>query len=763
MPLSADRDQIAKHVTALFMNADNGSFLSLRAFEDAKSGKAWGYGPFWKMMPISDSFTDIIDAIEAFATAAANAPTAVCVCPPACSFANSSTAAEADVANGLVLVVEIDDDAPAGRAKLEALLGPPTEVVASGGVSVNPQTGQVDDREHVYWRLSAATRTLEQHARLKECRELAARYIGSDTTAVSLVHPLRVPGSWHRKNATARCARIIEYNPDNEIVLDDALDRLRRAVGKPTGGRLYGGAATPQAPLSDILKALEAIPNDDSGTPQQCWDQWSDMALRIYAATAGSENGRAAFHMWSAKSAKYDEATTDQRWDQIKRHPPTRTDVRALFNLARAAIAASQPAASAPAPQRPWPKIDDAAFFGLAGDLVRLLRPHTEADPVAILLHFLVEVGNAIGRHAYYLIEADRHYPNLFALIVGRTSKARKGTSAGRARQVLEIIDPDWAQKCFRSGLSTGEGVIWKVRDEVRETVWKGQGLNRHQEEEITDPGVEDKRLCCVESEFARTISVMERAGNTLSAVLRQAWDCGNLEILTKTSAARATDAHVSICAHITIDELVERFTQTDKANGFGNRFLFAVVRRSQLLPFGGSLKRDDLLPIAQRVSRAVELAETVRQVEFSVPAAERWQQIYTELSKEKPGLTGAVLARGEAQTIRLALIYALLAEHAVIDTPHLEAARAVWAYCEASAEYIFGDATGDAMADEILRELRGVMPNGLTQNDIRNLFAHHHSAARLGAALDVLLQYKKVRRTKQMTLGRPATTWFAL
>ena len=593
---------------------------------------------------------------------------------------------------------------------------------------------------------------------------MAARYIGSDSTAVSLVHPLRVPGSWHRKNSTARCARIVEYHPDNEIILADALDRLRRAVGKPAGARLYGGAATPQASLIDILKALEAIPNDDSGTPQQCWDRWSDMIIRIYAGTAGSDNGRAAAHLWSAKSAKYNEADTNERWDQIKRHPPTRTDVRALFNLARAAVAASpSAAASLPAPQRPWPKIDDAAFYGLAGDLVRLLRPHTEADPVAILLHFLVEVGNAIGRHAYYLIEADRHYPNLFALIVGRTAKARKGTSAGRARQVLEIIDPDWAQKCFRSGLSTGEGVIWRVRDEVREMVWKGKGIHRHQEEEVTDSGAEDKRLCIVESEFARTISVMERTGSTLSAVLRQAWDSGNLEILTKTSAAKATDAHISIVAHITLDELVERFTSTDKSNGFGNRFLFAVVRRSQLLPFGGSLKREDLLPIVQQVSRAVELAETVRQVAFSLPAAERWQQIYRELSEEKPGLTGSVLARGEAQVIRLALIYALLAEHTVIDTPRLDAAHTLWAYCEASAEYIFGDATGDAMADEILRELRGVMPNGLSQNDIRNLFAHHHSAARLGAALDVLLQYKKVRRTKQMTLGRPLTVWFAL
>jgi len=46
-----------------------------------------------------------------------------------------------------------------------------------------------------------------------------------------------------------------------------------------------------------------------------------------------------------------------------------------------------------------------------------------------------------------------------------------------------------------------------------------------------------------------------ERQGNTLSAVLRQAWESGNLRTLTKNSPTRATDAHVSIIGHITADE----------------------------------------------------------------------------------------------------------------------------------------------------------------------------------------------------------------
>jgi len=29
-----------------------------------------------------------------------------------------------------------------------------------------------------------------------------------------------------------------------------------------------------------------------------------------------------------------------------------------------------------------WPAIDDAAYYGLAGEVVRAIDPHTEADPI---------------------------------------------------------------------------------------------------------------------------------------------------------------------------------------------------------------------------------------------------------------------------------------------------------------------------------------------------------------------------------------------
>ena len=71
----------------------------------------------------------------------------------------------------------------------------------------------------------------------------------------------------------------------------------------------------------------------------------------------------------------------------------------------------------------------------------------------------------------------------------------------------------------------------------------------------VIDDGVLDKRLFVIESEFANVLKVMAREGNTLSPVLRRAWDTGDLRTLTKNSPARATGAHISIIGHITRQE----------------------------------------------------------------------------------------------------------------------------------------------------------------------------------------------------------------
>lgn len=400
-----------------------------------------------------------------------------------------------------------------------------------------------------------------------------------------------------------------------------------------------------------------------------------------------------------------------------------------------------------------WPELDDAALHGLAGEVVETVLPHTEADPAALLTSLLAACGNALGRGAHARVGADRHYLNLNVGLVGETSKGRKGMSWNFVKSLVHAADPVWAGDRILGGLSSGEGLIYAVRD--RRVGEDGDG------NPVTlDAGAEDKRLMVVEGEFAGPLKTMTREGNTLSVLIRQAWDGGKLATLTKNSPLKATDAHISIVGHITKTELLKQLSDTDANNGFANRFLWVLVRRSKVLPFAGEdWSTVDAAPLVRRITAAVEAGREHRQVVWSAHARDLWVEVYEDLSEGKPGLFGAATSRAEAQVLRLAVLYATLDGRSAIELPHLEAALALWRFSEASALHVFGDATGDAVADKIaaaLEEEHG----GLTRTDLFHLFGRNRSRDSIDRALVLLEAVGRVRRERVETGGRPAERW---
>lgn len=387
-----------------------------------------------------------------------------------------------------------------------------------------------------------------------------------------------------------------------------------------------------------------------------------------------------------------------------------------------------------------WPTIEPEAFHGLAGDVVKTIDPHTEADPVAILIQLLACFGNMLGRNPHYKVEADFHRTNINAVLVGDSSKGRKGTAAGRVLSVVKPADEQWANGRLKNGLSSGEGLIYEVRDEAK--IWNAE-TEKH---ETVDFGAADKRLLILEPEFANALAVMERPGNTLSPVIRNAWDGHTLSTLTKNSPLKASNAHISIVGHITTAELRSRLNRTDLANGFANRFLFLCVRRSKRLPHGGDLSDEEVGALAERIGAAVEYAKTIARVTMTKEACGAWEAAYTDLSEDRHGLLGAITARAEAQVIRLALLYSLLDRKQEIDVAQLRAALAVWEYCETSAVRIFGHALGDPLADAIHRALSHAGEAGMSRTAIRDLFGRHQAAGRIGAALALLTTNSRAR-----------------
>ena len=408
----------------------------------------------------------------------------------------------------------------------------------------------------------------------------------------------------------------------------------------------------------------------------------------------------------------------------------------------------------------PWPTLDTAAYYGLVGRVVATILPHTESDPAALLLQYLVSFGSAVGRQPFYLVEGAEHYPNVYVLVVGDTAKARKGTSAQHIRRIMQVADPGWARTNVVSGISSGEGIIHAIRDPVF-TLRKGQ-------EEMTDAGVEDKRLLIDEREFSSALDSMKREGNVVRRIIRDAWDDPEvLRTLTKHSPTRATRPFISIAGHITVEELRLKLDQSAMADGFGNRFLYACARRSKLLPHGGSLDENAIGLLGAATLEALTTVRTLTRITMTPEAAQRWEHVYPRLSEGAPGLLGKITARAEAQTVRLALLYALLDRSPHIERVHLEAALALWAYCEASARFIFGDLTGNPIADTILRALRSAGVAGLSRWDItNNVFGRNVPANKIAEALMQLLIAGKNRREMQAArsgCGRPREVWFVV
>jgi hypothetical protein len=400
------------------------------------------------------------------------------------------------------------------------------------------------------------------------------------------------------------------------------------------------------------------------------------------------------------------------------------------------------PASPTPPPQRDsaWPRLTAKALHGIAGSVVRTISPHTEADPAAILLQFLAAFGNLVGPAPHCMVESTRHGLNLFVVLVGESSKARKGTSWRQICRLFSEVDDLWGSSRVTTARVSSSGLIHALRDEQPPT---------------------DRRLLLLSEEFASVLHVLGREKSHLSPLLRCAWDSGHLRTLDRHQPMQATGTHISLVGHITRHELVQHLHQADARNGFVNRCLWTCVRRSQCLPEGSSPRPDELSAIARELRRTVDWVSTTENKPFCRDQAARdlWIGGYETLSDARPGLYGAATSRAEAQVLRLSAIYAALDCSPVIELVHLQAALAVWDYCSASAALIFHASTGDAVFDRIRRALDET-PEGLTRKEIRALFHGHVSSERIDMALDQLTAQGLATNQTTSGRGRPATRW---
>ncbi len=110
---------------------------------------------------------------------------------------------------------------------------------------------------------------------------------------------------------------------------------------------------------------------------------------------------------------------------------------------------------------------------------------------------------------------------------------------------------------------------------------------------------------------------------------------------------------------------------------------------------------------------------------------------------------------------MRLSLLYALLDCADRIELVHIEAALALWRYCEASARMIYGDRLGIRDADLLDDALDHAGKRGMTRQEIgERLFSNHGGAKRIDGAVGPLIAAKRIVEQRKPTGGRYGTLY---
>jgi hypothetical protein len=415
------------------------------------------------------------------------------------------------------------------------------------------------------------------------------------------------------------------------------------------------------------------------------------------------------------------------------------------FALDRRFEAPEDPAPSsafAPEPSAPpLPTLPKPALDGLAGLVLRSLAPNTEADPAAILLQFLAAFGNLVGPGPHCIVGNTRHGLNLFVVLVGESSKARKGTSWRQIAGLFSQVDPLWTSRRISTARPTANGLVFAVRDQQPVT---------------------DRRLFVLSEEFASVLHVLGQRTGQLSPLLRCAWDGGDLSAGSERHLLQATRPHISMVGHVTQGELAHHLSRTESHNGFANRCLWAGDRRSHPLPDGGSLPPEQLTALSDELRRCLNWVQSQTGLLFcrTEAARELWNDCYPTLSEGRQDAFGAATSRAEAQVLRLSAIYAALDCSPLVEACHLLAALAVWDYCQASARLFFDATPVDPILRRISQALTASPAGGLSKTQIGVLFHGHVSIERIDRALAELTSLGLISCATQAGRGRPSTLW---
>ncbi len=417
----------------------------------------------------------------------------------------------------------------------------------------------------------------------------------------------------------------------------------------------------------------------------------------------------------------------------------------------------------------PRPKLHPVALHGILREMVDAACANTEAVPSTVAIHILARFAATLGRTAYIEIGDQQRHLRMNALIVGPTSKGRKGTSTEMPRKLFNIVQENylsqlpWLPLEELTALATGEGLIHRVRDDHSWT---------NGEKEHFDPGVYDKRLFCDVSEFAGVLAQGRREGATLSTVLRDAFDGVPLTAPSKTAFNKATATHIVVVGSVPETEIVKNLSDTDKTNGFANRFPMFYSAREQIVPSPKPTDPALMDSFARHVASALFEGSHAGRIDMDEDARDFWEgALYAQIEeRDYPAIVASLMARRNLYTLIFAALLALLNRKRIIGADELGAADAWMDYWAETALFVFtnSEVNEDAMKtkklkDEIVAAVKALGGVKVSHTDLANKVTNKYSRRDVNArqvkdAIELLQRESPPRVVSEVltTVGRP-------
>ncbi len=389
---------------------------------------------------------------------------------------------------------------------------------------------------------------------------------------------------------------------------------------------------------------------------------------------------------------------------------------------------------------------DPVAFDGLAGEAVRSLEHLTSASSIGMLMSLLAAWGGLFGVRTNYHGEQPSV---LFAVLIGETGRARKGTTTSAVWSALNhalasgfVSIPISANRW--DGLASGEALV--------RILFEAKG----------NDGTKPVYGLIVEEEFERLLRRMrssEGYQSTLDTYLRQVFDARMIQHITATKTLRVHPPYgVSILGNVTRETLRQNVSPDMARSGFANRFLWCPIQERDVAVAGSAPWHFN-----DEVSRSLIDARGAwvggQTVELEGSALGLLNE-YGAYLRDLPGMVGAMGARLHVIASRIALVHAVLDRAQLIGRQFVDRAIALTEYIREGFQWSFRDDLGDEDANALYSAILAATPrrfvdgldgfvDGLSTRQARAVIGR---SGRFLAARDLLLTNQLI------TLHQPST-----